>query len=385
VRRVVVPSLIVGVLALALTVLGGLAGNSAGFFRAYLFGYTVWVGLGLGSLGVVLVQFLTGGNWGLVTRRIFEAAAATLPLMAILFVPLLFGLNTLYAWAQPAAVATDAILQHKASYLNVPFFITRTVIYLAIWIALVFLLRRWSTAQDRSADPEALHRLQRFSVVAILVLALTVTFAAIDWLMSLDADWYSTMYPPMVGAGDMLLALSFGIIVVTLVAPVSTIGETLTPRIFNDLGSLLLAFLMLWAYMSYFQYLLIWAGNLSDEIPWYLRRVEGGWLSVALVLAGLGFAVPFWFLLFRPIKRNRRTLRLVAALIVVMHLVNVYWLVVPPFEPGGPVFEWLPVAALVGLGGLWLAVFSWELGARPLLPPNDPRLPRVLEDAREPA
>jgi hypothetical protein len=385
VRRVVVPSLIVGVLALALTVLGGLAGNSAGFFRAYLFGYTVWVGLGLGSLGVVLVPFLTGGNWGLVTRRIFEAAAATLPLMAILFVPLLFGLNTLYAWAQPAAVATDAILQHKASYLNVPFFITRTVIYLAIWIALVFLLRPWSTAQDRSADPEALHRLQRFSVVAILVLALTVTFAAIDWLMSLDADWYSTMYPPMVGAGDMLLALSFGIIVVTLVAPVSTIGETLTPRIFNDLGSLLLAFLMLWAYMSYFQYLLIWAGNLSDEIPWYLRRVEGGWLSVALVLAGLGFAVPFWFLLFRPIKRNRRTLRLVAALIVVMHLVNVYWLVVPPFEPGGPVFEWLPVAALVGLGGLWLAVFSWELGARPLLPPNDPRLPRVLEDAREPA
>jgi len=385
VRRLVAPALIVGVTALGFAAAGGTAGNAAGFFRAYLFGYTVWIGLGLGSLGVVLIQFLTGGNWGLVTRRIFEAAAATLPVMAILFLPLLFGLNTLYVWAQPNAVATDAILQHTAPYLNVPFFIVRTVFYLAIWIGLVFLLRRWSTAQDRTAESEALHRLQRFSIVAILVLALTVTFAAIDWLMSLDADWYSTMYPPMVGAGDLLLALAFGIIVVTLVAPDSPIGTTLTPRIFNDLGSLLLAFLMLWAYMSYFQYLLIWAGNLSDEIPWYLRRVEGGWLPVALVLAGLGFGVPFWFLLFRPIKRNRRTLRLVAALIVVMHLLNVYWLVIPPFEPGGPVFDWLPVAAVVGLGGLWLAVFSWELGARPLLPPNDPRLPRVLEAAREAA
>jgi len=385
VRRIAVPFFTVGVLALALTALGGLAGDGARFFRAYLFGYAVWVGLGLGSLGVVLVQFLTGGNWGLVTRRIFEAAAATLPLMAILFVPLLFGLNTLYAWAQPDVVAASAILQHKAPYLNVSFFIIRTVAYLAIWIGLVGLLRRWSTAQDRSADPAALRRLQRFSVVGILVLAVTVTFAAIDWLMSLDADWYSTMYPPMVGAGDMLLALSFGIVVVTLLAPDSPVGQTLTPRIFNDLGSLLLAFLMLWAYMSYFQYLLIWAGNLSDEIPWYLRRVDGSWLPIALVLAGLGFAVPFWFLLFRPIKRNRRALRLIAALIVVTHLVNVYWLVMPPFEPGGPVFDWLPVAALVGLGGLWLAVFSWELGARPLLPPNDPRLPRVLEAAREAA
>src|SRR5579859_7963918 len=385
VRRIAVPFFTVGVLALALTALGGLAGDGARLFSAYLFGYAVWVGLGLGSLGVVLVQFLTGGNWGLVTRRIFEAAAATLPLMAILFVPLLFGLNTLYAWAQPDVVAASAILQHKAPYLNVSFFIIRTVAYLAIWIGLVGLLRRWSTAQDRSADPAALRRLQRFSVVGILVLAVTVTFAAIDWLMSLDADWYSTMYPPMVGAGDMLLALSFGIVVVTLLAPDSPVGQTLTPRIFNDLGSLLLAFLMLWAYMSYFQYLLIWAGNLSDEIPWYLRRVDGSWLPIALVLAGLGFAVPFWFLLFRPIKRNRRALRLIAALIVVTHLVNVYWLVMPPFEPGGPVFDWLPVAALVGLGGLWLAVFSWELGARPLLPPNDPRLPRVLEAAREAA
>jgi hypothetical protein len=375
----------VGVLGLILTVLGGLTGNPAGFFRAYLFGHTFWVGLGLGSLGVVLIQFLTGGNWGLATRRIFEAGAATLPVMAMLFIPLLFGLPELYIWARPDAVAADTILQHKAPYLNVPFFLIRTIAYLLAWIALVVLLRRWSAAEDREADPWALRRLQRFSIVGALVLGFTTTFAAIDWLMSLDADWYSTMYPPMVAMGDLLLAMAFGIIVVGVVAPASTLRDLLTPRIYNDLGSLLLAFLMLWAYMSYFQYMLIWAGNLSDEIPWYLRRIDGGWLVVAVVLAGLGFFVPFWFLLFRPLKRNPRTLRLIAALIVVMQVVNVFWLVEPPFEPGGPAPEWLQLTALIGLGGLWLAVFSWQLGERPLLPPNDPRLLPALEAAREPA
>lgn len=384
-RRVIVPGVVIGILAMILTSLVGLIGNPSAFFRAYLVGHTFWLGLGLGSLGVVLVQFLTGGNWGLATRRIFEAGAATLPLMALLFVPVLFGLPHLYAWARPEAVAGDAVLLHKAPYLNVPFFIGRAVLYLATWVVLVFVLRRLSAAQDRTGDPLVLRRLQRFSVIAALVLGVTASLAAIDWLMSLDADWYSTMYPPMVAMGDLLLALAFGIVVVAFLAPSSPMGEMLTPRIYNDLGSLLLAFLMLWAYMAYFQYLLIWAGNLSDEIPWYLRRVEGGWLPVAIALAVLGFAVPFWFLLFRPLKRNRRALARIAALIIATHLLNAYWLVEPPFEPGGPVFDWLPLGALIGQGGLWLAVFSWQLGARPLLPPNDPRLARALEAAREAA
>lgn len=382
--RVIVCGVGFGILGLIVAVVGGIAaGNAAGFFRAYLVGYTFWVGLGLGSLGVVFVQFLTGGNWGLATRRIFEAGAATLPLMAVLFLPILFGLPQLYTWARPEAVAADAILQHKALYLNVPFFIARTLVYLLTWIVLVTCLRHWSAAQDRSTEPQNLRRLQRFSVVGALLLALTASFAAIDWLMSLDADWYSTMYPPMVGMGNLLLALAFGIVVVDLLAPSSPLKLMLTPQIYNDLGSLLLAFLMLWAYLEYFQYLLIWAGNLSDEIPWYLRRVDGGWLPVAVVLASLGFLVPFWFLLFRPLKRNRRVLGRIAALIVAMHLLNVYWLVEPPFEPSGPVWDWLPLATLIGLGGLWVAVFCWQLGAQSLLPPNDPRLIRAMEAARE--
>jgi hypothetical protein len=381
--RVVVAAAVIGAIVLAITVVGGLAGDRAAFFRGYLVGYAFWLGLGLGSLGGAMVQFLTGGRWGLVTRRIFEAGASTLPLMAVLFLPVLFGLPQLYAWARPDQVAADPVLLHKSPYLNVPFFIARAVVYLLVWAGAAMLLRRLSAAQDEQADTWlAVRRLQRFSVIAALAVALTASFAAIDWLMSLDADWYSTMYPPMVGVGFLLIALAFAIVVLSVLAPRSALGEVLTPGIYNDLGSLLLAFLMLWAYMSYFQYLLIWAGNLTDEIPWYLRRVDGGWLPVALVLATLGFAVPFWLLLFRPLKRNARTLSMIAGLVVVMHVVNVFWLIQPPFTPGGPTIDWLTLASLIGVGGLWLAVFLWQLGRRPLLAPNDPRLAPALEAAR---
>jgi hypothetical protein len=383
-RRFTLGSALVGILAAVLLVVAGVA-NPLAFFRAYLFGYTFWLGLGLGSLGVVLVQFLTGGNWGLAIRRIFEAGTATLPMMAILFVPVLFGLPQLYAWARPADVAADSVLQHKAAYLNVPFFVIRSLVYLVAWVLIGYVMRRWSAIQDRDADPVVLRRLQRVSVIGALVLGFTVTFAAIDWLMSLDADWYSTMYPPMVAMGDMLLALAFGILLVAIFGPASSLREMLTPRIFNDLGSLLLAFTMLWGYLEYFQYLLIWAGNLSDEIPWYLSRSTGGWLPVAVAVAAIGFLLPWYLLLFRPLKRDRRSLAAIAGLLVVMQLVNVFWIVEPPFEPSGPVVDLLDVLAVVGFGGLWLAVFTWQLAARPILPANDPRLPAALEAAHEPA
>jgi hypothetical protein len=383
-RRLTLGSLVVGIVGLVLLALVGIA-NPTGFFRAYLFGYTFWVGLGLGSLGIVLVQFLTGGNWGLATRRVLEAAAATLPLMAVLFIPLFFGLPQLYAWARPADVAADAVLQHKAVYLNVPFFVIRSIVYLVTWVVLAFLLRRWSAAQDTTDEPRALQRLQRFSVVGCLLLGFSVTFAAIDWLMSLDADWYSTMYPPTVGMSFMLLALAFGTMFVALFGPGTSLAEVLAPQVFNDLGSLLLAFTMLWGYLEYFQYLLIWAGNLSDEIPWYASRSEGGWLPVAVVVAAVGFFLPWYLLLFRPLKRNRHTLAAIAALLVVMQLVNVFWMVEPPFHPSGPIVDWLDVFAVIGFGGLWLAVFTWRLPTRQLLPAYDPRVRPALEAAREPA
>jgi hypothetical protein len=363
----------VGGVGLALAVVLGI-GNSAAFFRTYLTAYIVWLGLGLGCSGVAMVQFITGGAWGLATRRILEAGAATLPLLAALFVPLLVGLPQLYSWARPEAVAADAGLQHKAVYLNLPFFVVRTVVYFASWIVLTYLLRRWSLAQDRAVDPLLLRRLQRLSVIGGLVLGLTVSFAVIDWLMSLEEDWFSTVYPGAVGMNMLVGALSMTIVVLVILARSSPLDGVLTPRVANDLGSLLLAFLMLWAYMSFFQYLLVWAGNLSDEIPWYLRRTQGGWMPVALTMPFVGFLLPFWLLLFRPLKRNRRWLAWIAGLVLGMRLVEAYWLVAPPFEPGGPTLGPLDVLTFVGLGGAWLAVFGWQLGARPLLPLNDERL-----------
>ena len=357
--------------------------DAATAFRGYLLAWTFWAGLGLGAMGILFVQFLTGGAWGLATRRILEAATATVPVMALLFVPLLFGADQLYAWARPSDVSADAILQHRSIYLNMPFFAARTLVYLVVWCVLAVLVRRWSTAHQMDAM-QLLRRLQKLSIVGVIALGVTVSFAAIDWLMSLDADWYSTMYPPLVAMGFMLAALAFAIVALVRLTPRTQLSQLVTPQLRNDLGSLLLAFLMLWAYMHYFQYLLIWAGNLSDEIPFYLRRVEAGWEPVAIAVAVLGFGVPFWFLLFRSLKRNPRTLASLALLVLVMHLVDVYWLVAPPFEPAGPAPTLLDAMALVGLGCVWAVVFIWQLRARPLLPDNDVRL-IALEAAHETA
>lgn len=352
-------------------------------FQGYLLAWTFWAGPSLGCMGILFIQYLTGGNWGLALRRILEAATATVPVIAVLFLPVLLGLPRLYAWARPEDVAADPILQHKAIYLNVPFFTVRTFVYLIAWIVLAILVRRWSEAER---DPwPMLRRLQRLSIIGLLVLGLTVTFAAIDWLMSLDATWYSTMYPPLVAMSFLLAALALGIVTLIVMAPRSELGGITTPQLFNDLGNLLLAFVMLWAYMQYFQYMLIWAGNLSDEIPFYLRRVQGGWEPVAIAVAVFGFFVPFWFLLFRPLKRNPRTLAAIASWIIVMHLVNVYWLVVPPFAPGGPSPTIADLLWLLVIGVVWLAAFIRELRRRPLLAVNDVRLTPALEAVHEAA
>ena len=348
------------------------------FFHSYLMAYVFWLGLSLGSMGLLFIQFLTGGKWGLATRRIFEAASATTPLMAVLLVPVLVGIPSLYVWAQPDAVAADAVIQHKAAYLNVGFFVARAIVYLLVWVVLAYAARRQSLVGS-------LQKLQKLSIVGAISLGLTVSFAAIDWLMSLDADWYSTMYPPLVAMGFLLFSLAFAIVLLVLLARRTPLGELVDPRLLNDLGNLLLAFLMLWGYMQYFEYLLIWAGNLSDEIPWYLRRVDGNWQQVAIAVAVLGFGVPFWFLLFRPLKRNARTLACIAAWIMLTHLVDVYWLVQPPYSPAGPTITWWDPFTLVVIGVLWVAIFRWQLGRRPLLADRDPRLVRALQVVHEPA
>ncbi len=376
------PALVVGILGLVLVALGWFVDRPQ-FFRSYLVAYVFWLAIPLGLLAIAMIQLLTGGIWGLAARRVCEAGAATLWLMALLFVPLLFGLPELYAWARPEVVANDPLLARREIYLNPVAFVARTVCYLAVWIVLARLLIRWSSDQDRAADRAILHRLRKLATIGVLALGLTVSFAAMDWLMSIDAHWYSTVYGATVAMGMVLTAFAFAVVVVVSLRRQPALERIVSPGVFNDLGSLLLAFLMLWTYMAFFQYLLIWSGNLSEEIPWYLERLNGPWRPVAFVVALGGFALPFAGLIFRDLKRNPRTLGVIAGFLLLTRVVDVFWLIEPAYPQPALSHHWIDLAALVGIGGIWLALYTHELSRRPLAPLHDPRLSQLAEGRDE--
>lgn len=370
-------SLVIGVVGLLLYTVGGWA-NPEQFFRSYLLAYVFWVGISLGSLGVVMLHHLTGGGWGFVIRRLLESGTRTLPLMALLFVPLLFGMSDLYVWARPDAVAADEILQHKSAYLNPSFFMLRTAIYFAAWIGVASLLNRWSGEQDRTAAPGLTRRLQLLSGPGLVLYGLTVTFASVDWVMSLEPHWFSSIYGILFMVGQGLASLAFATALAVALADRPPLSELVSPARLHDLGNLLLAFVMLWTYIAFSQFLIIWSGNLPEEIPWYLHRTGGGWQWIGLFLLAFHFALPFLLLLSRQIKRDARMLMIVSAAIIAMRLVDLYWLVVPAFHPDGVRLHWMDLAAPVGIGGLWMAVFAWQLKQRPLVPIHDPRLKELM-------
>ena len=371
-------ALVVGVVGLGVCVAGAFF-SPAQFFRSYLLAYLFWLSVALGCLAIVMVHYLSGGAWGIVIRRLLESGTRTLPLMALLFLPLAFGLHDLYLWARPAVVANDEVLQHKSLYLNVPFFLLRAVCYFAAWIGVAYFLNKWSSAQDQAFDPRLEQRLRQLSGPGLVLYTLAVTFAAIDWLMSLEPHWYSTIYGAMFMVGQGLAALAFAIAVLVLLADRQPLADVLSPAHFHDLGNLLLAFVMLWAYMAFAQYLLIWSGNLPEENVWYVHRLAGGWRGIGLGLILFHFALPFLLLLSRDLKRRARLLALVAAAVLCMRFVDIFWLIVPAFHPTGVWVHWMDVVAPIGLGGLWLATFVWQLKGRPLLPLYDP----ALQEARE--
>jgi hypothetical protein len=356
------------------------------FLQAYLVAYLFWIGIALGCLGIVMLHHLVGGAWGFLIRRPLEAAAMTLPLMTLLFLPFLFGLSLIYPWAQPDRLAADATLRHKAPYLNVTGFLVRAAVYFALWNGLALLLYRGSQAQDQTEDPAPTRRSQAISGIGLALVFLTVTFAMIDWVMSLEPDWYSTIYGAMLLVGMGVSGFSAMIIVAASLADFEPLDTLAGPEAFHDLGNLLLAFVMLWAYMSFSQFLIVWSGNLTEEIPWYLRRSAGGWRWVCAALMVFHFFLPFFVLLFRESKRNPRNLWKVAVLILVIHLVNDVWLVIPAFPHPKPWGAWLAVdfaVAFLGVGGLWLGTFAWLLGGRPLVPMHDPVLAHALAHHKE--
>lgn len=366
----------VGALFLIISLIGAYH-DLTGFLRSYLVAYVFWLTLALGGSGVLMLHHLVGGNWGFMIRRILEAATRTFPLLALLFVPLLVTLPRLYVWARPGAVASLELPPFKRAYLNTPFFVGRAAIYFAAWMLLAYLLNKWSAEQDTMGGAEITSRLQFLGGPGLLVYGFTITYASIDWVMSLDPGFFSTIFGMIFMVLPALTALALAVIVVMKLAPYAPIAGRIEPGHFNDYGNLLLTFVMLWAYLSFAQFLIIWAGNLQDEIPWYVTRASGAWGGVALFLVLFHWAIPFLLLLSRDVKRRMKVLAGVSIGLIIMEWVDLYWIIAPSFFPGGPQLRWTDGALPIGLGGLWVSWFVWQLKQRPLLPLRDPRFEEV--------
>ena len=352
------------------------------FYPAYLTAYIYWLGISLGCVALALVHGMTGGAWGRTIRRVVEAGYETLPLLALLFVPVWFGVTHIYPWADPEFVSHHAVLQRKVWYLNVAGFQLRAVVYVAIWIAMIVALNLFSPNDETHADSPRSLRLQRVSGVGFIAYGFTFTLAATDWLMSLEPEWYSTMYGLTLIAGQGVAGLAFSLVIILTLQKFAPWSRLVTAERLNDLGNLLLAAVMFWAYVSFFQFLIIWWGNLPEENVWYLRRSQGGWQYLALGLVTLHFGVPFMLLLSRRMKRQAQDLGSISAGLLVLHYVDLYWIIVPGFprehsDTPRIAFHWLDLALLAAIGGLWLAVFAWRLSVRAGLPLHDPEVPEV--------
>jgi hypothetical protein len=369
--------LLAGVLGFGLCVAGWL-GQPRQFFASYLFSYTFWLGLSLGCLGVAMIHYLVGGRWGFATRRFLEAGFLTLPVMAVLFVPLLFGLRELYPWAQPGVVAASELLRQKQVYLNPTGHMARAAFYFLVWIALAVWLRKWSVAQDGCADAQPTFRLRALSGPGIVLYPLTATFAFVDWVMSLEPAWHSTMFAVIVLIGQVLTALALGVVMLAWFERQAPFAEVVTPRHFHDLGNLLLAFVVFWTYVSFGQLLVIYSGNLPQEIDWYLHHIGGRWRWVVVGLAVFHFFVPFFLLLFRSTKLRVGRLATIAALLLGAHVAADFWLIAPTFHPADLQIHWLDGATLMSLGGVWLTLFVAHLKKAALLPSGDPRFATPL-------
>ena len=351
------------------------------FFQSYLLGFTFWTGIAVGSLALLMLQHLTGGGWGLVIRRVLEAASRTLPLSVLLFIPLIIGSHSLYEWTDAEVLEKHPVVKFKEPYLNLPFFTVRAVVYFGIWLLLAFLLNKWSIEQDRTGDRAFAKNMRVLSGPGMVILIFSVTFAAIDWFMSLDPEWFSTIYGLIFVASWSLSALAFVIAVMAWLSKDEPLKRIVAPLHFHDLGKLLLALVMLWAYFAFSQFLIIWSGNLPEEIAYYLERTHDGWGAIIVAVAILHFAAPFLFLLSRDLKRDPHKLVLVAVLVLIMRIIDLLWILLPAFTHGQFSLKHIVFALIapIAIGGLWLWFFFWQLGKRSLIPINDPQFESVME------
>jgi hypothetical protein len=363
-------SLQTGAIALAVCAIGACF-NPAAFFRAYLPAYLFFLGIALGSMVLLMVYHLTGGSWGLLIRRALEAGMRTLPLAAVFFLPIAFGIRYLYLWAQPEVVAESPKLQYQQFYLQPTYFWIRAAVYFFLWIAMAWLLASWSRKEDQTGNPRLAWKSRQFSGYGAVVYGVSLHFAAVDWGMSLQPVFHSTIWGPLFATGQLLSALAFALVVLAWLVHRPPLAEVVSTGARSDLASLLLSLLILWAYMAWFQFMLVWIANLPVDVIWYLPRASGPWKTVMWAIFLLHFAVPFFLLLMRPIKRSSQAVGRIAGLILLMQLVFLHYLVLPDFPTARLSELWLEVLLPVGIGGPWLAHFLWQIERYPLLPLHD--------------
>ena len=380
-------SFIVGAIGLVICA-AGLFSDPTSFYRAWLVGFWLWLGTSIGALLVLMIQYRTGGPWGFAIRRLLEAATRGFPLMVVFFVPLLFGLNKLYEWAVPEIVEKDPILSlpFRQAYFSTTALAIKAIACLGWWGLLIWLFNNWSAQSDATRDKSYQGKCEALAAPGILFYAVAITVFAIDYLMSLEPHWYSTIYGVMVGWGQVLTAYTLTVLMFTRLSYSDPVKSVATKQTISDLGSLLLAFTMVWAYLSLMQFLLIWSGNIPEEMPWYQARMSGPWGYVGVSLMVLHFVAPFLLLLTTDIKRHRDRLALVCCLLLVMRVVDTLWLIVPSYEIPAiaekmskystEAGSWGPIlypAAILGIGGVWLGLYFMQLQRMTLVPTFNPK------------
>ena len=375
--------LAVGGIALIMAIVGYVK-SPADFYHSYIFSYMLILGLTVGSLGLLMLQHLTGGIWGMVIRRPLEAASRNIFLMLILFIPILMGMKYLYSgndsetgWLNAPKEGEHALTSWQQGYLTPGGFVTRAVIYFAIWIVLMVVFNNWSKQQDQSNGEGLKQRMKALAAPGVILYILAMTFAAIDWVMSLSPRWASTIYGFLFVAGQAIAAMGLMIAVIVLLAGSEPFHGVIKKRHLHDLAKLLFAFNMLWAYFAFSQLLIIWSGNQPEEITFYRSRLNGQWSVVAVIVLLFSFAIPFLLLLSRDVKRTASLVSKIAVWMIFMRLVDLYWMTRPEFTSRA-VPTWLDIVVPVALIGLWVGFFAMNLKQRPLLPVGDPNLSEVL-------
>lgn len=360
--------------------------------RSWLLGFIFWGGIAIGSLGLLMLQYLTGGAWGVVSRRFFEAGSRTLVLVAIFFLPIVIGVKSLYEFTH--LPADDHVMVHRGWYMDWRWWIARSVVYFVLLGIMTYLLNKWSAQQDQAKDVSAanglLARSSRFCGPTLVVYSLVVTFAVVDWVMILDPHWFSTIFGLLFVIGWALSCLSFVIALLAALSDKPPLNRILGKRHFHDLGKLMLAMVMVWAYFNFSQFLIIWSGNIPEETTWYLRRMHGGWGVIGVGLVILHFAFPFLVLLMQDFKRKGRMLAMLALFILVMRIFDMYYMIgpsdrlTPGIDPGNfaASWSWLDIVAPIGIGGIWLWYFFGQLIKMPLVPVNDPYLDNAIHHGR---